>query len=132
MMPKGAVTEQILLSDVMLYLFAKEADKKGQCKVLMADIYKIMSDFKRDFEELDIPIVFEKIGNDTYSRRIEDAMYYLIPFDIQIVNPSFSVLLGKDAAARRLEKLNRRIPSSAKKKLDSMFERFDAALTKGK
>ena len=120
--------KQTLLSDAMLFLFAKEAEKKGECKLRMADIYKIMSHFQADFDELNIPITFEKTGTDIYSRRIDEAMYDLIAFDTEIVNPSFSIVLAKDAATRRLEKLGRRIPEEVRLRLNSMFEKFDVAL----
>ena len=120
--------KQVLLSDAMLYLFAREAEKKGTCKLPMAEIYRIMSNFEADFKDLTIPITFEKAGSDVYSRRIDEAMYYLIPFDIQIVNPSFSIVLEKNAALRRLQKLDSRLPESAKQKLDLMFAKFDAEL----
>lgn len=119
---------RVLLSDVMLYLFAKEAEKKAECKLPMRNIYKVLSELKSDFEDLDIPITFEKIGTDLYSRRIDEAMYYLIPFDIQIVNPSFSIVLGKEAASRRLKKLDKRLAEDVKEKLNLMFGKFDNAL----
>ena len=120
--------KKVLLSDAMLYLFAKEAEKKGTFKLRMADIYKVMSDLQSDFNELDISINFEKIGTDVYSRRVDEAMYYLIPFDVQIVNPSFSIVLAKEPASLRLDKLEHRLSDEAKKKLDSVFEKFDALL----
>jgi hypothetical protein len=120
--------KRVLLSDVMLYLFAREAEKNAECKLPMRNIYKVMSELKPDFEDLSIPITFEKTGTDLYSRRIDEAMYYLIPFDIQIVNPSFSIVLEKEAATRRLEKLDRRFSPDVKEKLDQMFDKFDNAL----
>ncbi|HXZ98261.1 MAG TPA: hypothetical protein VED24_02715 [Candidatus Acidoferrum sp.] len=119
---------RVLLSDVMLYLFAKEAEKREQCKLPMRSIYKVMSKLESDFEDLDISITFEKTGTDLYSRRIDEAMYYLMPFDIQIVNPSFSILLEKEAANRRLRKLDQCLPDTVRKKLDVMFSKFDNAL----
>lgn len=113
----------------MLYLFAKEAEKNAECKLPMRSIYRVMSELKSYFEELAIPINFEKIGTDLYSRRIDDAMHYLIPFDIQIVNPSFSIVLENEAANRRLEKLDSRLPREVKEKLNLMFDEFHTTLS---
>lgn len=120
--------KRVLLSDAMLYLFAKEAEKRGSFKLRMTDIYRTMSHFQSDFKDLGIPVTFEQTGTDIYSRRLDEAMYYLIPFDVQIVNPSFSIVLESDQASRRLKKLDSRLSGEAKEKLDSMFEKFDANL----
>ena len=116
----------------MLYLFAREAEKRGVCKLPMASIYKIMVKLESDFEDLNIPITFEKIGTDVQSRRIDEAMFGLINLDLEIVNPSFSIKLERDAAIRRLRKLDSRLSGPVKGKLELMFKKFDGTLNSSK
>jgi len=118
---------RVLLSDVMLYFFAKMAGKK-ECRLPLSSIYAVMSELESELEDLNIPVIFEKTGTYLYSQQIDKAVHHLIPFDIQIVNPGVSIAIGKEAANRRLKHLNRRLPDAVREKLDLMFDKFDNAM----
>lgn len=120
------------LPDILLYLLSKEVqeNKPDELKIRMADVYKVLAPLQDKIRNSNIPIKFERVGSDTYSRQVDDALYYLIPQDVEIVNPSFSIKLTKARAISRMKHLESKLTPHAISKLSKMHDTFHTEIGK--
>lgn len=113
----------------MLYLIAKEAaEKKHDCKILVDHVHRIFAGFEGELERLGVQVLFTRNPVDVYSKQVEEAIDELVPFDLEIVNPSFSVRLPHENAAVRLRHAKKDLPPATIGKLESLYAQFSESL----
>jgi len=114
------------LDDVLLYYMVKTAQRQGDdLKVQIPSIHRAMSQIQDILKQLKIRVRFHTNPVETYSLQVDEALKLLAPYEIEIRNPRFVVLLRRDAASAQIQRIERAIPQQVRTILDSGLQTFE-------
>lgn len=114
------------LDDVLLYYIAKTAERQGEdLKLPIPRIHRAMSQIQDVLDKLKIHVRFHTNPVETYSLQVDEALKLLAPYEIEISNPRFVVLLRRDAANAQIQRIARAIPEELRVILDTGLDTFE-------
>lgn len=114
----------VSLANMLLYLLARVAVQGAgeELRVPLLRIHYALEPYAVRFAPMRLTLVFER--NPVYSRQVEAALNHLIPFDLEVENPVYSVVLPKAKAQVQLELLEPTILGEDKQRLDAFLPDF--------